>query len=125
MKDVSRIRQRAGKLMRERYRLENKNFSMRDMIKGSLIKHYKKCGSKSCICREGKLHGPYWYLSYKERDKSVLEYVDVEDLARINRLARNYKKFQSNIARIKKMNMQIRKLMGDMRDELASKHRKR
>ena len=125
MKDVSRIRQRAGKLMRERYRLENKNFSMRDMIKGSLIKHYKKCGSKSCICREGKLHGPYWYLSYKERDKSVLEYVDVGDLARISRLARNYKKFQSNIARIKKMNMEVRKLMVDMRDELASKRRKR
>lgn len=125
MKDVSRIRQRAGKLMKERYRLENKNLSMRDMIKGSLIKHYKKCGSKGCICRSGKLHGPYWYLSYKEGDKSVLEYVDVGDLARINRLARNYKKFQSNIARIKKMNMEIRKLMGDMRDELASKHRKR
>jgi hypothetical protein len=121
MDDLSRIRQQAGRLMRERYALEQKNFAMRDMIKGSLIKHYKKCGSKSCICTEGNLHGPYWYLSYKEKDKSVLKYIDKKELTKIGRLATGYKKFQSNITRINRLNREIRKLMADMRQILIRK----
>jgi len=58
MKDISRIRQEAGNLIRERSRLESENLHIRDMIKGTVIEHYKKCGRKICICREGKLHGP-------------------------------------------------------------------
>ncbi len=57
MNDLSRIRQRVGKLARERSYLEEKNLAIRDMIKGTVIKHYKKCGQKVCICREDKLHG--------------------------------------------------------------------
>ena len=121
MKDLSRIRQREGKLMRDRYRLEKENLAMRDMIKGSLIEHYKKCGSKVCICREGKLHGPYWYLSYKEENKSNLRYIGVKDLAKVARLAGNYKKFQSNLTRINKMNREIGKLMGEIREILLSR----
>lgn len=123
MKDVSKIRQRVGKLMRERYGLEQKNLAMRDMIKGSLIKHYKKCGSKSCICTEGNLHGPYWYLSYKEGDKSVLKYIYKKDLTKTNHLAASYKRFQSDITRIKRLNKEIGELMADMRQILITKRR--
>ena len=101
MKDLSKIRQRVGKLIRERNCLERDNLHLRDIIKGTVIKHYKKCGSKRCICKEGKLHGPYWYLSYKEENKSNLKYINKKDLVRISRLAGNYKKFQSNITRIR------------------------
>ncbi len=121
MKDLSRIRQRAGKLMRDRYRLEKENLAMRDMIKGSLIKHYKKCGSKACVCREGKLHGPYWYLSYKETNKSTLRYIGVKDLVKVSRLATNYKRFQSNLTKINRMNREIGRLMGEIREILLSK----
>ena len=107
--------------MRDRYRLEKENLAMRDMIKGSLIENYKKCGSKVCICREGKLHGPYWYLSYKEENKSNLRYIGVKDLAKVARLAGNYKKFQSNLTRINKMNREIGKLMGEIREILLSR----
>ena len=123
MKDVSRMRQRAGKLMRDRYRLEKENLAMRDMIKGSLIKHYKKCGSKVCVCREGKLHGPYWYLSYKEANKSTLRYIGVKDLVKVSRLAVNYKRFQSNLTKINRMNREIGKLMGEVREILISRRR--
>lgn len=123
MKDVSRIRQRVGKLMRERYRLEKENLAIRDMIKGSLIKHYKKCGSKVCVCREGKLHGPYWYLSYKEANKPVLKYIGVKDLVKVSRLAANYKRFQSNLTKINRMNKEIGRLMREIREILLSRGR--
>lgn len=121
--DISKIRQRAGKLIRERYLLERDNLAAREMIKGSLIKHYKKCGSKSCICTEGHLHGPYWYLSYKERDKSVLKYIDKKDLTKMSRLAGSYKKFQSKMVRINRLNRQIWELMADIRQALITKRR--
>ena len=123
MKNVSKIRQRAVRLMKERYRLEQENLAMRAMIKGSLIKHYKKCGSKSCICREGKLHGPYWYLSYKEGAKSVLRYINRKELGKTSRLAVSYKKFQSNITWINRLNKEIGKLMADMRQILIKERR--
>ena len=123
MEDVSKIRQRAGRLMRERHGLEQDNLAMRDMIRGSLIKHYKKCGNKFCICTGGELHGPYWYLSYKEGEKSVLKYVDKKDLTRISRLAGSYKKFQTNITRISRLNREIGELMADMRQILITKRR--
>ncbi len=125
MDDTSRIRQDAGKLIRERYRLENQNFRIRHMLKGSLIKHYKKCGSKSCACREGNLHGPYWYLSYKEGAKSSLKYVHPKDLVKVERLAGNYKMFQSNLARINKINAEVRDLMGKLRALLLSEKKEK
>jgi len=123
MKDLSKIRQRAGKVIRERDCLERENLCLRDMIKGSVIKHYKKCGGKRCSCREGKLHGPYWYLSYKEGTKSNLKYINRKDLIRISRLAGNYKKFQSNITKIKRMNKEIGRLMGEIREMLLSRRK--
>ena len=123
MKDLSKIRRRVGKLIRERNCLERDNLHLRDIIKGTVIKHYKKCGSKRCICREGKLHGPYWYLSYKEENKSNLKYINKKDLVRISRLAGNYKKFQSNITRIKRINKEIGKLMGEIREILLLRRR--
>ena len=125
MRDPSRMRQRAGKLQRERYRLENENLRIRDMIKGTVIKHYKKCGRKVCICREGKLHGPYWYLSFKEADKSNLKYINIKDLPKTIRLAGNYKRFQSNITKINRINRQITELMGDIREILLSRRGKK
>lgn len=123
MKDLSKAHKRAGSLMRGRYRLEKANLLMRDMIKGSLIEHYKKCGRKNCICRKGKLHGPYWYLSYAEADKSVLRYINQKDLARIDRLAKNYKSFQFNITRINEVNREIAKIMGNIRKLLLSRRK--
>ena len=125
MKNLSKIRKRAGKLTRERYYLEKENLAMRDMKKGSFIEHYKKCGNKNCVCMEGKLHGPYWYLSYRQEGKAVLEYVSAKDLMRTKRLAGSYKKFQSNITKIVRMNKEIIKLMGEMREILIEKRRKK
>lgn len=121
MKDLSSIRQKVGKLIRERYRLENDNIAVRDMIKGSVIKHYKKCGRKRCICRRGKLHGPYWYLVYKDKGKAVLKYIEIKELARVKKLSRKYKTFQRNLTKISRANREVMKLMGNIREIVLTK----
>jgi hypothetical protein len=48
------------------------------------------CGKKSCRCARGELHGPYWYVYYRENGrmrceymgKSLPEHVRLENLAR-------------------------------------------
>jgi len=124
MKRINKIRQKVRALIKERNKLEKENLSLRDMIKGTVIEHYKKCGG-DCVCREGKLHGPYWYLSYKEDNKSRLQYIDKKGLSKIKRLAGNYKKFQSNLTRISRMNKEIISLMGRIRELLIKQGSKR
>jgi hypothetical protein len=34
-----------------------------------------RCGNASCKCRQGKLHGPYWYAYWREGGKTRSQYV--------------------------------------------------
>ena len=124
MKRINKIRQQVRALIKERGKLEKENLGIGDIIKGTVIEHYKECGS-DCACREGKLHGPYWYLSYKEDNKSRLRYIDKKGLSKIKRLAGNYKKFQSNLTLISRMNKEIISLMGRIRELLIKQGSKR
>ena len=123
MEDLSRLRQQIKGLIKKRYGLEQANLRIKSMVKGTVIQHYKKCGSKSCACREGDLHGPYWYLSYKEGSKSVLKYIKEKELNKVSDLADRYKKFQSNITKLNNLNRDIIKLMGRIREQLISKEK--
>ena len=123
MEDLSRLRQQIKGLIKKRYGLEQANLRIKSMVKGTVIQHYKKCGSKSCACREGDLHGPYWYLSYKEGSKSVLKYIKEKGLNKVSDLADRYKKFQSNITKLNNLNRDIIKLMGRIREQLISKEK--
>ncbi|MCK4423187.1 MAG: hypothetical protein KAV18_03870 [Candidatus Omnitrophica bacterium] len=114
MKKMNKIRQKVRTLIKERGKLEKENLGVRDMVKGTVVEHYKKCGG-NCVCREGKLHGPYWYLSYKEGERSRLKYIHVKELSTVKRLAGNYKTFQSNLTRISRINKEIISLMGQIR----------
>jgi len=34
-----------------------------EILRGSLIERYKKCGKAGCKCAQGRGHGPKYYLS--------------------------------------------------------------
>jgi len=34
-----------------------------EVLRGSLIERYKKCGKPGCKCAQGRGHGPKYYLS--------------------------------------------------------------
>lgn len=34
-----------------------------------------RCGKESCQCRNGKLHGPYWYAYWAENGKTKSQYI--------------------------------------------------
>ncbi|NVM55950.1 MAG: hypothetical protein HWN66_19790 [Candidatus Helarchaeota archaeon] len=121
MSATSKTLKKVKHLMLNRTQLENINLNIKKMKLGSLIKHYKKCGNPNCACTKGKLHGPYWYLVYKENNKQVLHYVHQKDLSKVRKLAESYKAFQKNMAKIRKFNKSILALLDKIRSERLKK----
>jgi hypothetical protein len=45
---------------------------------GSLQREWRRCGKQRCRCARGILHGPYWYLRWRERGRQRRQYVPRE-----------------------------------------------
>ena len=58
------MEKKATNLRRRRANLIRRLQSMKpELLRGSLIERYKKCGKTGCKCAEGRGHGPKYYLS--------------------------------------------------------------
>jgi hypothetical protein len=45
---------------------------------GSLQREWRRCGKPTCRCTNGMLHGPYWYLRWRDRGRQRRRYVPRE-----------------------------------------------
>ena len=52
------------------------------ICQGSLTKRWLTCGNKNCGCRKDqkKRHGPYYQLSWKEKNKTASRYIAPENI---------------------------------------------
>jgi len=108
MDSVSRWRQRISQLGKIRERLENQLMRPKAMRVGSVLRQSMFCGKASCACHRDpqKKHGPYYYLSYKEKGQSRYKYLGKAASPEVER-ARNYQVFQRGVARLGKMHREI------------------
>lgn len=123
--EISILRQKIHRLRKVRAQLENSNMRMGLMVEGSLITHYKPCGNKRCRCTRGELHGPYWYLSTKQENRTRFQYVQKRSLRRVSQLADRYKIFQRNMQEIRAINRQIDELFKQIRSGQVTEGQKR
>jgi hypothetical protein len=86
------------------------------MLKGCIQSIYKKCGSPSCKCKDGSLHGPYWILSAKQDSKTKTTYLKEGALIR---QALAYQKYNKDMASIRKTNEKIFYWLKILRDKHA------
>ena len=105
-KAVSSLSQRQKKLL-------NKLLNPDPMIQGCIHIIYKKCGSKTCHCKDGKLHGPYTAIVRKVNGKSKLTYVDKLNI--IDK-AKAYQKYNKRLALLRKINEEIFSKLRYLRD---------
>ena len=47
---------------------------------GSLQPEWRRCGKPRCRCATGPLHGPYWYLRWREGGRQCRQYVPREQV---------------------------------------------
>ena len=111
-KMISRWRQRISQLGKIRGRLENQLVRPKPMRIGSVVKQYMFCGKASCACHRDakKKHGPYYYLSYKEKGQSHYEYLGKATSPEVER-ARNYQVFQRGMAQLGKIHREVIELL--------------
>jgi len=115
-KALSNLRQKIVDLREDREELENSLFRPKKMIRASLVFLANYCGKKDCRCRKGSPHGPYPYLSEKREGRTRMTYVKKERLGGIKAEAEEYARFQHRLARLRKINLEIRSLLEEIRD---------
>ena len=62
-------------------------------LPGSLRKRHMRCGKRSCRCRTGALHGPYYYFE-PSRQHGKWRYVSSERLVEVKKGIADWKKQQ-------------------------------
>jgi hypothetical protein len=112
--DLPEIRKKIKDLGAARFKIEMemiRGLSRKKMLKGSVVKKYKACGKEGCKCTKGDLHGPFYYLTYKEEGKTKMIFLRRNIWESAIKLNDNYRTFRSKRAQISKINSQILKLI--------------
>ena len=82
------------------------------MIQGSLAEKYLPCGKEGCKCKEGELHGPFYYLIYPEEGKQKTLYVRKDRLKEVREGIKAYKRARKAINKVAAMNRKLLKKGG-------------
>ena len=61
---------------------------------GALCAQWKRCGSAGCRCARGELHGPYWYVFWRERGHLRKRYVRLADVEAVGAELRGRQEFR-------------------------------
>ena len=68
---------------------------------GTIVRAYVRCGKERCRCRRGELHGPYWYLYYRQygrgRWRLRKQYVRSRDVAALRQRIRLVKAWDRSL----------------------------
>ena len=115
--DLPQIRKKIKDLNVERFKLEMEMInalSRKSMLPGSVVEKYIMCGKEGCKCRKGSLHGPFYYLTYKENSKTKMIFLKKDVSKRAKILNDNYKSFRKLRARVGIINKDILSLMDEI-----------
>ena len=96
-------------LRRRRQKLVRALPPIEQIIRGSLIETYKRCGRSGCHCSNGPGHGPKRYLSTVARtgDRPRLGYVPNATYPQVADFLANYRKLQEMLNEICALNAEL------------------
>ena len=76
-------------------------------LRGALHRQMRRCGNAGCHCAEGKLHGPYLYLSVRTGGRSRLVYVPTEVVDDVTRRVDATGRIGAVLAEISAINLEL------------------
>jgi len=118
--DISKIRKMIKDLTLERFKAEMemlRTYSRKKMLSGSVVKKYKACGKGGCKCTKGLLHGPFYYLTFKEGKKTRMIFIKKNLWDKAIKLNDNYRKWRKLRADISKISKEILILLDEIEKE--------
>jgi len=82
------------------------DFDLSKVIRGTIIERYVKCKRKQCECHKGnKIHGPNYYLVYRELNKTKHIYLPKNKVDIVKEYINNYKDLKRAITKFSKENI--------------------
>jgi hypothetical protein len=104
---VAEMRQRRARLAR---RLGRRG----EIMKGSLVMRWTRCGGAGCRCSEGQKHGPYLYVSVFREGRTRSVYVPQHLEGEVRRWVENAQEVERDVAEITWLNaVLLRRLHGE------------
>ena len=96
-------------LLRNRQALVRKLAKLDPLIlRGSLIKRYKRCGHPGCKCQQGRGHGPKYYLSVSQAGRRPeMDYVPAEYAQQVADYLRHFQEVRQVLEKICNLNREL------------------
>ncbi len=105
MKQLNTLKKKREKLLKELCKMEN-------ILQGTLVEAYLKCGKRNCRCADDERfkHGPKFYLFYKEEKKPKMLYIRKEKINEVREGIRKYKRLKEILSQVCKINRELLKV---------------
>ena len=98
MRDISTLKKRRKQLIEKIRNLDS------DMLRGSLVKKFRRCGKPNCHCVEQQGHESY-YLSVSVPSRSpIMVYVSLKNKDMVEKALANYQRVQKIMEEISTIN---------------------
>jgi hypothetical protein len=95
-------------LRRRRAQLLRQLPPMKQLLRGSIIERYLRCGKPGCKCAQGKGHGPKYYLSVSfPGRRPQQDYVPQGDYTRVSQYLANHQQVRTVIEEICEINREL------------------
>lgn len=100
-KPTAVLKQRRKRLLRQLPPLE-------EVLRGSLIERYKRCGKPGCKCATGRGHGPKYYLSVSFPGRAPeMDYVPQVSHAETSERLANYHRIREILEQVCEINREL------------------
>jgi hypothetical protein len=101
----------AKKLLEQREVLASGLPAFAEIVRGSLVTRYRRCGKPTCHCAKGEGHGPAHYLVVTlKRGKTEQILLSQEMLPVAQQFLDNYKRWWAAVAKVSALNRRLLRL---------------
>ena len=97
-------------LLSERERILKRLAEWPPVLRASLRKHGNRCGNPGCVCHHPsrpKLHGPYFYLSHRYRNRTQTVFLNERKLRYARQWMAAYKRLIKLVYRLSEVNFRL------------------
>jgi hypothetical protein len=97
----------AAEMRRARARLVQRLGRRGELMKGSLVMRWTRCGRPGCACGRGEKHGPYLYVSIFREGRTRSVYVPQHLEGEVRRWVENAQAVERDVAEISWLNARL------------------
>lgn len=107
----SALRQRIRTLDQQRAACLRAVLELKDLFAASLSVVYRSCGKKTCACRRGKPHGPYFFLSIQSAGRNDRYHVSGPAAQSMKPALERYRRFILALRRLRSLDREMETLV--------------